>query len=90
MAKAAAAIAIMVLVVACSGCASKHYADRSYSAVLGQGSTVPPDARQAVHELASLPGKFSITAQGERGKLETGRDGRLTCASVVKLPTTGA
>lgn len=55
MAKAAAAIAITVLVLACSGCASKHYADPSCPAVLGQVSTVPPDARQAVHELASLP-----------------------------------
>lgn len=54
MAKAAAAIAITVLVL-CSGCASKHYADPSCPAVLGQVSTVPPDARQAVHELASLP-----------------------------------
>src|SRR5215469_3965415 len=63
MAKAAVAIAITVLVPACSGCASKHHADPSCPAVPGQVSTVPPDARQAVRELASLP---ALVAPGTR------------------------
>ena len=63
MAKAAVAIVITVLVLACFGWASKHYAAPSCPAVLGQVSTAPPDARQAVHELVRPSSANAVVLQ---------------------------